>query len=146
MTYFFPMEWQQVVEFLTGAAIAHLATASPDGEPHVSVVSPAVEGDGLWLATTSTSRKARNLRANPRVALVWQPRAEIYLSGGATIVTDEDVKARLWESGLFPFDLAAFWGTPANPALIFVRVEPVSAMVMSVGPDGLTQQRWRRSP
>jgi PPOX class probable F420-dependent enzyme len=139
------MEWHQIVEFLKGAAIAHLATASPDGEPHVSVVSPAVEGDGLWLATTSTSRKARNLRANPRVALVWQPGAEIYLSGGATIVTDGAVKARLWESGLFPFDLAAFWGTPANPALIFVRVEPVAAMVMSVGPEGLMQQRWRRS-
>jgi PPOX class probable F420-dependent enzyme len=138
------MDWEEVVAFLKGAPIAHLGTSSPDGEPHVSVVSPGVEGDALWFATTATSRKARNLQANPRVALVWQPQAEIYLRGSATIVTGEAEKQRLWESGLFAFDLAAFWGTPANPALVFVKVQPVSAMVLSIGAEGLTQQRWRR--
>lgn len=138
------MEWEEVVSFLKGANIAHLATASPDGDPHVSVVSPAVEADVLWLATTASSRKARNLRANPRVALVWQPQAEIYLSGSAAMVSDEAEKHRLWESGLFAFDLAAFWVTADNPALVFVKVQPVSAMVMSIGPEGLSQQRWRR--
>ena len=138
------MDWQQVTEFLSGAGLAHVATASADGRPHVSVVSPAVEGDRLWFATTASSRKARNLMANPRLAMMWQPRAEIYLSGAATVVTDETEKRRLWDSGLFAFDLASFWGRPDNPQLVFVLVQPDSAIVMSFGAGGLTRQTWRR--
>ncbi|MGH9125053.1 MAG: pyridoxamine 5'-phosphate oxidase family protein [Acidimicrobiales bacterium] len=138
------MEWHDVVGFLDGAGLAHLATSSITGRPHVSVVSPAVEGEVLWFATTTTSQKARNLASNPRAALMWQPRAEIYLSGRVVLIADEAEKRRLWESGLFPFDLAAFWGSPANPQLVFVRVEPESAVVMSMGPGGITRQTWRR--
>jgi PPOX class probable F420-dependent enzyme len=138
------MDWREVTESLAGAGLAHVATASADGKPHVSVVSPAVEGQTLWFATTASSRKARNLAANPRVAMMWQPQAEIYLSGAATLVADEAEKRRLWDSGLFAFDLASFWGRPDNPQLVFVKVEPDSAIVMSFGAAGLTRRTWRR--
>jgi general stress protein 26 len=140
------MNWEQVAEFLQGAGVAHLATATLDGWPHVSAVMPSVEGEVLWIGTRAKSRKARNIRANPRVALMWQPRAEIYLWGSAALVDDEGEKCRIWESHIFPFDLAGSFGTPTNPEHVFVKVEPVSALVLSQGPDGLTQQRWPGPP
>lgn len=130
---------------IEGAGLANLATASAAGRPHVSVISPAVEGDGLWFATTLSSKKARNLAENPRVALMWRPQAEVYLTGAAALVTDEVEKGRLWESGLFAFNLAAFWGSPANPELVFVQVAPESAAVLTMGADGLARRRWRRA-
>jgi general stress protein 26 len=138
--------WEQVVEFLQGAGLAHLATVSSEGWPHVSVVSPAVEGDRLWIATRTGSAKARNIAVNPRAALVWQPRAEIYLWAMAAVVADEAEKRRLWGSGVFAFDLSATFGSPGDPGHVFIRVEPVSALVLSQGPGGLTRQRWPQRP
>ncbi|MDQ6614462.1 MAG: pyridoxamine 5'-phosphate oxidase family protein [Actinomycetota bacterium] len=122
-----------------------MASAGTDGWPHVSVVSPAVEGELLWIATRASSGKAGNIRVNPRVALVWQPGAEIYVWGRASWVEEDGEKQRLWESGVFPFDLAGFFGTWAHPGFIFIKVEPVSALVLSQGTEGLSRRRWRRS-
>lgn len=54
-------------------SFATLATTSPAGWPHVAgVVYDTVRGDAgdeLWINTFASSRKARNLAANPRVAV-----------------------------------------------------------------------------
>ena len=50
--------------------LVHVATVMPDGSPHsVAVWSGFVDGDRLGVFTQPTSRKARNLRADPRAAL-----------------------------------------------------------------------------
>jgi PPOX class probable F420-dependent enzyme len=46
----------------------HLATALPDGSPHSIPVWAILEDDRIAFFTQSTSRKARNLAADPRVA------------------------------------------------------------------------------
>ena len=136
------MEWEQLAELLNGAGIAHLATASADGRPHVSAVMPAVEGDVVWIATNASSGKTRNLKENPRVALMWQPKAEIYLYGRADFVNDPQEKQRLSSGRVFGFNLSDFF-TP--DALAFVRVDPESAVVLMQGPEGLVRHTWRRS-
>jgi pyridoxamine 5'-phosphate oxidase len=53
-----------------------LATASPDGRPSVRIVLlKGIDEDGIRFFTNYTSRKGRELDANPRAAatLYWQP-------------------------------------------------------------------------
>ena len=52
-----------------GANYAHVATVLPDGGPHSVPVWIALEGDRIAFFTQERSRKARNLRRDPRVAI-----------------------------------------------------------------------------
>jgi PPOX class probable F420-dependent enzyme len=54
---------------LEGANFAHIATVLPDGGPHSVPVWIALEGDRIAFFTQEGSRKARNIEADPRVAL-----------------------------------------------------------------------------
>ncbi|WP_028849474.1 PPOX class F420-dependent oxidoreductase [Thermocrispum municipale] len=58
---------------LDGTPIAHLASVSPDGAPHVVPVWIGTRGDHAVVLTGPGSRKARNLRRDPRVALSIAP-------------------------------------------------------------------------
>lgn len=126
------LSWADVAAQLTG--LAHVATASADGAPHVAVVAPVLEGDRLWIFTLRSSKKARNLAANPRISMMWRPGSEIYLTADAELVDGADDKARLWARPDLPFDPAGFFGSPDNPAFVLVRVTPRRAVVM--GPSG----------
>ncbi len=50
-------------------AVAHLWTQNPDGSPQVSVVWVLIEGDVILLGASTSSRKVRNLRLNPKVVM-----------------------------------------------------------------------------
>jgi PPOX class probable F420-dependent enzyme len=52
-----------------GANQAHVATLLPDGAPHSVPVWVGVEGDLIAFLTSPGSRKARNLDADPRIAI-----------------------------------------------------------------------------
>ena len=56
-----------------GTPIAHIATVAPDGSPHTVPVWIATHGDQIVFLTGPDSRKARNLRHNPRVAFSVAP-------------------------------------------------------------------------
>ena len=43
---------------------------------------------------------------------------------------DVDEKRRIWGSGLLPYDPSQFFGTPENPDLVLLKVQPVSAVAM----------------
>jgi PPOX class probable F420-dependent enzyme len=58
---------------LDGASIAHLATVLPDGAPHSVPVYVGTRGDRIVFLTGPDSRKARNLRRDPRLALSVAP-------------------------------------------------------------------------
>ncbi|MFF4127966.1 PPOX class F420-dependent oxidoreductase [Microbispora rosea] len=58
---------------LDGASIAHLATVLPDGSPHTAPVYVGTQGDRIVLFTGPGTRKARNLRRDPRMALSVAP-------------------------------------------------------------------------
>ena len=58
---------------LDGTSLAHLATALPDGSPHTVPVWVGTHGDHVVFLTGPRSRKARNLRRDPRVALSLTP-------------------------------------------------------------------------
>lgn len=58
---------------LDGTPIAHLATVLPDGSPHVVPLWIGTHGDRIVFLTGPDSRKARNLRRDPRVAISLTP-------------------------------------------------------------------------
>ncbi|HUQ59700.1 PPOX class F420-dependent oxidoreductase [Lentzea sp.] len=62
-----------VREVLDGTPIAHLATVLPDGAPHSVPLWIGTHGDHVVILTGPTSRKARNLRRDPRVAISLTP-------------------------------------------------------------------------
>ena len=53
----------------TGPNIAHIATVLPDGGPHSVPMMMDIEGEYLAFFTAPSSRKARNLAADGRVAI-----------------------------------------------------------------------------
>ena len=136
------MEWSEVVAQIGG--LAHLATSSPAGDPHVSQVAPFPHEGLLWIFTRSTSGKARRVRANPKVALMWSPGAEVYVYGTAEIVTDLPTKQQMWYSGLPSYDPAAFFGEPENATVVLVRIQPDRALVIAHDGEGLQMRRWTR--
>ena len=68
----------EVRRHLDGTPIAHLATVLPDGAPHTVPVWVGTHGDHLVFLTGPRSRKARNLRRDPRVALSIAPADDPY--------------------------------------------------------------------
>ncbi|MGP3967784.1 PPOX class F420-dependent oxidoreductase [Streptomyces sp. 6N223] len=58
---------------LEGTSIAHLASVLPDGAPHSVPVWIGTDGDHVAILTGPGTRKARNLRRDPRVALSLTP-------------------------------------------------------------------------
>ncbi|HEX5296277.1 MAG TPA: TIGR03618 family F420-dependent PPOX class oxidoreductase [Streptosporangiaceae bacterium] len=63
----------EVRRLLGTTAVAHLATVLPDGSPHSVPVFAGAAGDRIAIFTGPGSRKARNLRRDPRVALSLAP-------------------------------------------------------------------------
>jgi PPOX class probable F420-dependent enzyme len=63
----------KVRRVLDGTSFAHLATVLPDGAPHAVPVYIGTHGDRIVLFTGPDSRKATNLRRDPRLALSITP-------------------------------------------------------------------------
>ena len=60
---------ESVRSLLTGVNFAHVASVLPGGGPHSVPVWIALEGDRIAFFTQPGSRKARNIAADPRVAI-----------------------------------------------------------------------------
>jgi hypothetical protein len=92
---------------LAKRSFATVATVSERGRPHVAGVLYAIAGDALWFSTDRDSRKARNIAANPFVAmdvLVRRvpvgPPSSIHFQATAEVVTTDDPRLRaLVDSG-----------------------------------------------
>lgn len=115
---------------------AHLATVGADGAPDVVPIHPCWEGDTLWIMVGRTSVKARNIAANPNVALHWQVTEVgdgVEMWGTATIADDLETKRRLW-TGVFDYDLNAFApGGPDNsPDTVFAAVTVTRALYLAM--------------
>lgn len=59
----------QAQALLGSDAVAHVWTSNPDGSPQISVVWVIVKGDEIVFGTSGGSRKAKNLRRDPRIIL-----------------------------------------------------------------------------
>ena len=89
-----------VRELFEKTNLVHLATVGPQGEPHaVAVWSGFVDGDRLGFFTQPSSRKARNVARDGRVALSVVDRDNPYRMAsvrGRVVETKEGDEALAW--------------------------------------------------
>ena len=131
------MDWAGFVEAATATDwLTYLGTADAAGRPHVSVVATGFSDRSVWFATRPSSKKLRNISENPQVGFHWPVAGggpgEL-AAWGTAIVHPRDEHDRIWNSGIFTYDLAQFFGSPENPDLAFVEVVVERARLM--GPD-----------
>ncbi len=116
-----------------------LGTLRADGAPRLTGLE-AHFGDGeLWLAMMPDSRKADDLRRDPRFSLHSAPDVELVegdakVSGTVELVTDEDAIARFVER--LPMDLP-----PSGMALF--RADLTDASLARVDGDFMVIDTWR---
>lgn len=84
-------------ELLSGRLIASLGTESDDGSIHLTAVWYLFEGGCLYVATSSRSRKARNVVSRPKASLMVDVRTPASERGlvalcKAEIIRGEDSK------------------------------------------------------
>ncbi|MBB1254091.1 PPOX class F420-dependent oxidoreductase [Streptomyces alkaliterrae] len=89
------------INYLRGQRLGRLATVDPDGQPQANPVGFFPQSDGtIWVGGQALSRtkKWRNLRSNPKVALVvddlvsvspWHVRG-VEVRGEAQLLTGRD--------------------------------------------------------
>lgn len=58
------------MEFLSNNESCRIATISPDSTPHITPVSYIFQKDMLFFATDYNTKKYKNLKQNPNIALV----------------------------------------------------------------------------
>jgi PPOX class probable F420-dependent enzyme len=75
-----------------GTRTAKLATSGPGGQPHVMPVWFVLDGEELVFTTWGDSVKGRNLRRNPRAAVIVDeevaPYAFVHIRGHVTLSED----------------------------------------------------------
>jgi PPOX class probable F420-dependent enzyme len=64
------MDVAEALDFITRHHRAVLATTRADGNPQLSLVAAAVDGDTVVVSTRETAMKAKNLRRRPRASLL----------------------------------------------------------------------------
>jgi coenzyme F420-0:L-glutamate ligase/coenzyme F420-1:gamma-L-glutamate ligase len=131
-------------QFLEAHRVGHLATAGADGAPHVIPVCYALDGAGVYFVADEKPkrrparelRRLRNLRENPRAALVvdewdedWTRLAWVLVRGPARVLGDPAayaaalrlLRARYPQYRAMPLDDAE-----RNP---IVRLEPARVLL-----------------
>jgi general stress protein 26 len=99
------MDRTELIAFLRAQKWAVEASVSPSGAPQAAVIGVAVTEDlELVFDTLSDTRKAQNLRANPRVAFVigWDDGQTVQYEGVVDVPSGETL-ARLKEVYLAKF-------------------------------------------
>ncbi|MBM7438364.1 hypothetical protein JOC24_001769 [Streptomyces sp. HB132] len=115
-----------------------LATLRADGSPRVTGLETEFRMDALWFGMMPNSRKALDLRRDPRFAIHANPGpdaemadGDIRISGRAVEITDAAVLARFVEEV-----------TPPQPFLLF-RADPAEVVRTGLDGDELVVQVWR---
>lgn len=135
----------EVISAVAKRSFATLSTASEAGRPHVAGVLYAAAGTTLYVNTLRTSRKARNVAANSRVALaipirrlpIGPPSTVQFQARAELLDLDSPEIAALVESG----ELASITGHGEleMPDGCFIRIEPGRRWVTY----GLGMSIWR---
>ena len=125
-------------DLLDDGRIAHLATAAPDGRPHVVPVVFVRLGDAIYTPLdrkpkrsrdVRALRRVRNLVANPRAAILvdrydedWSRLAYVLVEGEAALVSDGSEQRRAVEALVVKYP--QYRDVPID-AIVRVRAERV---------------------
>ena len=119
------------VKFLQAHELCRLAPASKGGRPHVVPVIYALDGEEIIIAVDYNTKKLKNLRENPKVALVvdeYRPNRGLMIEGDCEIFERGKEYMRLLQ---LLFDRFVFyrrnpWGEGESPIL---KIEPTKVVM-----------------
>ncbi|GAA2638163.1 pyridoxamine 5'-phosphate oxidase family protein [Dactylosporangium fulvum] len=145
--------WEVTQEELATAGVYWLSTVRPDGRPHVTPLIGVWLDDALLFCTGSQERKARNLAANPEVAVTTGANAlhaglDVVVEGPAVVLRDEPSLTRAAAAWLAKYgeewrfevrDGRFHHASGAGVADVY-RVAP--AAVFAFGKDPYSQTRY----
>lgn len=122
-----------VQQLLKGRHIASIATESPDGAIHMVAVWYWFDGTNIFVATSSRSRKARNLQATPKIALMIDSRDPaasfgVTISGTAQILSGEESQRKNKEIHTKYLSSAALADARVGP--VFAGWDDVTIQIM----------------
>ena len=142
--------WGHGLEALAAAPKYWLATARPNGRPHVMPVLAVWLDESLYISTRPTSRKGKNLAQEAHCVLtVSTETVDLVVECTATEVTDDAHLRRAaaafaakYEWQLTIRDGHAYEdGLPGSPLYGLYKLTP--DLAFGFGADGLTATRWR---
>ena len=118
-------------KFLLAHELCRLATSSKQGRPHVVPVIYTVDGEDIIIAVDYKTKKLRNLRENPKVALVvdeYRPNRGLMVEGNCEILERGREYLRLLQ---ILFDRFVFyrrnpWSEGESPIL---KIRPTRAVM-----------------
>jgi general stress protein 26 len=120
-------------DIMAAAVHCALVTLGPDGAPQARMMDPFPPEDDLtvWMATNRDTRKVGQIRADPRVTLIYfDPAGPGYatLVGTVRLVEDAAERRNRWKdawSGFYP-------GGPESASLLLLEFVPDRLEVVSV--------------
>jgi PPOX class probable F420-dependent enzyme len=140
------MDWPEVAARLAASRNYWLGTTSPSGAPHAAPVWGVVTGHTLYLYSERSTRKARNIAADPRVVVHLESGDDVVIVRGTAedlgSPTDvPEVVAALAAKYTAPGDRQYLPG--ADPAFdVVYAVRPRSAMAWRLADYDGSQRRW----
>lgn len=113
-----------------------LVTLDEAGHPQARLMEPfPAEADmTVWMATSSTTRKVRQLRRDSRATLAyydWEREGYVTLIGEARLVSDIEQRRRRWRPEWQDF----FPAGPTGPDYVLIQFTPSRIEVMSLALD-----------
>jgi PPOX class probable F420-dependent enzyme len=128
---------QEDCDLLDLTSFATLSTVMPDGSPQATVIWYRRDGETLRMACGATALKARNIRRDPRVAVVVadpsNPYSFIQVRGRAEVIPDSEMareEFRVLALRYMGAEAGAAWAdnlsSSAEFAVIVVRPERTS--------------------
>jgi len=137
------LPWSWATERIANSHNYWIATTSPDGRPHVMPVWGVWLDDGFYFSTGKTTRKGRNLAANPR-CVVCSERADeaIIVEGVVEPVDDPTVYARFADAYKAKYDWPVEQATAPAYA---VRPQVAFAFIENADDFAGAATRWRFS-
>jgi nitroimidazol reductase NimA-like FMN-containing flavoprotein (pyridoxamine 5'-phosphate oxidase superfamily) len=137
------LPWSFAAERLERTRNYMLATVTPGGAPHVMAVWGVWLDDAFYFSTSPTSRKARNIAANPRVVMTADdPRNAVIVEATVTKLDDPGTTKRV----VAAYNTKYAWETPEDEAFLVARPQKVFAFIETSGSESQfaeTATRWR---
>jgi len=133
--------WSAVSDQLAGARNYWIVTASPTGRPHAMPVWGLWLDEAFYFSTDPSSRKGRNLAANPRLV--------VHLESGDDVVILEGAAERLGGESVPPGFADAYEAKygfrfdPSDPALGIYRLRARVALAWREADFPKSATRWR---
>ena len=134
--------WPWAEERLKSARVYFVATVRPDGRPHVMPVWGIWMDSAFHFCTSPTSRKVRNLAANPHCVVHIEPGEEtVIVEGNAEEVKGREQWARFIETYDLKYDWHN-WDLENSQAIYTVRPTVAFGILEDTDDDTGSLTRW----